>query len=99
MMVYMIHVQKPWHRMKGFRIHIHKLCIINYDLYFSNMIYYHSVYTYVIYVDTWGYNGLHTIVIVMIIIVIIEGSLEAKLPTIWKDGNGTARKKLGRGES
>ena len=30
---------------------------------------------------------------------IIEGSLEAKLPTIWKDGNGTARKKLGRGES
>ena len=28
-----------------------------------------------------------------------EGSLEAKLPTIWKDGNGTARKKLGRGES
>ena len=29
----------------------------------------------------------------------IEGSLEAKLPTIWKDGNGTARKKLGRGES
>ena len=30
---------------------------------------------------------------------IIEGSLEAKLPTIWKDGKGTARKKLGRGES
>ena len=30
---------------------------------------------------------------------IIEGSLEAKLPTIWRDGNGTARKKLGRGES
>ena len=30
---------------------------------------------------------------------IFEGSLEAKLPTIWKDGNGTARKKLGRGES
>ena len=30
---------------------------------------------------------------------IIEGSLEAKLTTIWKDGNGTARKKLGRGES
>ena len=29
----------------------------------------------------------------------IEGSLEAKLPTIWRDGNGTARKKLGRGES
>ena len=29
----------------------------------------------------------------------IEGSLEAKLPTIWKDGKGTARKKLGRGES
>ena len=28
-----------------------------------------------------------------------EGSLEAKLPTIWRDGNGTARKKLGRGES
>ena len=31
--------------------------------------------------------------------IVIEGSLEAKLPTIWKDGNGTARKKLGRGES
>ena len=32
---------------------------------------------------------------------IFEGSLEAKLPTIWRDGNGTAgpRKKLGRGES
>ena len=30
---------------------------------------------------------------------IIEGSLEAKLPTIWRDENGTARKKLGRGES
>ena len=30
---------------------------------------------------------------------IVEGSLEAKLPTIWKNGNGTARKKLGRGES
>ena len=30
---------------------------------------------------------------------IIEGSLEAKLPTIWKDGNGTVRKKLGREES
>ena len=30
---------------------------------------------------------------------VIEGSLEAKLPTIWRDGNGTARKKLGRGES
>ena len=29
----------------------------------------------------------------------VEGSLEAKLPTIWKDGKGTARKKLGRGES
>ena len=29
----------------------------------------------------------------------IKGSLEAKLPTIWRDGNGTARKKLGRGES
>ena len=29
----------------------------------------------------------------------IEGSLEAKLPTIWRDGQGTARKKLGRGES
>ena len=28
-----------------------------------------------------------------------EGSLEAKLPTIWRDENGTARKKLGRGES
>ena len=25
--------------------------------------------------------------------------MEAKLPTIWRDGNGTARKKLGRGES
>ena len=31
--------------------------------------------------------------------ILFEGSLEAKLPTIWKDGNGTARKKLGRGES
>ena len=31
--------------------------------------------------------------------IMIEGSLEAKLPTICKDGNGTARKKLGRGES
>ena len=30
---------------------------------------------------------------------LVEGSLEAKLPTIWKDGNGTERKKLGRGES
>ena len=30
---------------------------------------------------------------------LVEGSLEAKLPTIWRDGNGTARKKLGRGES
>ena len=30
---------------------------------------------------------------------IFKGSLEAKLPTIWRDGNGTARKKLGRGES
>ena len=30
---------------------------------------------------------------------IIEGSLEAKLSTIWRDENGTARKKLGRGES
>ena len=30
---------------------------------------------------------------------IFEGSLEAKLPTIWKDGTGTAWKKLGRGES
>ena len=29
----------------------------------------------------------------------VEGSLEAKLPTIWRDENGTARKKLGRGES
>ena len=29
---------------------------------------------------------------------IIEGSLEAKLPTIWKDGKGAARKKLGHGE-
>ena len=29
----------------------------------------------------------------------IEGSLEAKLPTIWKGGNGTARKKHGREES
>ena len=28
-----------------------------------------------------------------------QGSLEAKLPTIWRDGKGTARKKLGRGES
>ena len=25
--------------------------------------------------------------------------MEAKLPTIWKDENGTTRKKLGRGES
>ena len=25
--------------------------------------------------------------------------MEAKLPTIWRDENGTARKKLGRGES
>ena len=25
--------------------------------------------------------------------------MEAKLPTIWKDEKGTARKKLGRGES
>ena len=31
--------------------------------------------------------------------IFIEGSLEAKLPTIWKDGTGTARKKLGLGES
>ena len=30
---------------------------------------------------------------------LIEGSLDAKLPTIWRDGNGTAKKKLGRGES
>ena len=30
---------------------------------------------------------------------LIEGSLEAKLPTIWKDGNGTARQQLGREES
>ena len=30
---------------------------------------------------------------------IVEGSLEAKLPTIGKNGNGTARKKLGGGES
>ena len=30
---------------------------------------------------------------------IFEGSLEAKLPTLWRDGNGTARKKVGRGES
>ena len=30
---------------------------------------------------------------------LFEGSLEAKLPTIWRDENGTARKKLGRGES
>ena len=30
---------------------------------------------------------------------IFEGSLEAKLPTIWTDGKSTARKKLGRGES
>ena len=30
---------------------------------------------------------------------IIEGSLEAKLPKIWRDVNGTARKKLGCGES
>ena len=29
----------------------------------------------------------------------IEGSLEAKFPIIWKDGNGAARKKFGRGES
>ena len=35
---------------------------------------------------------------VYIYIYIIEGSLEAKLPTIWRDGTGTARK-LGRGES
>ena len=28
-----------------------------------------------------------------------EGSLEDKLPTIWGDGKGTARKKLGHGES
>ena len=33
------------------------------------------------------------------IIMLIEGSLEAKLLTIWRDGNGTARKKLGHGES
>ena len=31
--------------------------------------------------------------------VMFEGSLKAKLPTVWRDGNGTARKKLGRGES
>ena len=36
--------------------------------------------------------------------VIVEGSLEAKLPTIWTDGKeqpgrSRARKKLGRGES
>ena len=30
---------------------------------------------------------------------LFKGSLEAKLPTIWTDGKGTARKKLGRGES
>ena len=30
---------------------------------------------------------------------IVEGSLEAKLPTIWRDEIGTARKNLGRGES
>ena len=39
------------------------------------------------------------IIVVTVKIIMIEGSLEAKLPTIWKDGNGTARKKLGRGES
>ena len=28
-----------------------------------------------------------------------EGSLKAKCKTIWRDGKGTARKKLGRRES
>ena len=36
---------------------------------------------------------------IYIYIQFIEGSLEAKLPTIWRDENGTARKKLGRVES
>ena len=46
------------------------------------------------------YKPSKTVVVYDIAIpTLIEGSLEAKLPTIWKDGNGTARKKLGRGES
>ena len=45
-------------------------------------------------------NRVHIVVEKEVYIyLIIEGSLEAKLPTIWRDGNGTARKKLGRGES
>ena len=39
------------------------------------------------------------VVVGVFVVLVIEGSLEAKLPTIWRDGNGTARKKLGRGES
>ena len=42
-----------------------------------------------------GFSTLWEIVVEYL----IEGSLEAKLPTICKDGNGTARKKLRRGES
>ena len=30
---------------------------------------------------------------------LFKGSLEAKLPTVWTDGKGTARKKLGHEES
>ena len=44
-------------------------------------------------------SGKVMLVCVGTIMGIIEGSLEAKLPTIWRDGNGAARKKLGRGES
>ena len=38
-------------------------------------------------------------VLLALFVMLFEGSLEAKLPTIWRDENGTARKKLGRGES
>ena len=41
----------------------------------------------------------HILRIIIPIDELIEGSLEAKLPTIWRDENGTARKTLGRVES
>ena len=49
-------------------------------------IYIYNIYIYIL------YN-------IYIYLYVTEGSLEAKLPTIWKDEKGTARKKLGRGES